>query len=64
MPDLDGDISNMENCQKSGNMKDSPEKAKDLLDSLTSIDKPNSNVLKPKKTGNSIRKQKSKAQAL
>lgn len=56
-------MSNLENCQKSGNMQEGELRAKDLLASKASGKKGEKQILKAKKTGNSIRKTKSKAQA-
>ena len=55
-------MSNLENCQKSGNMMDSEKKNKDLLGSKASKAKSEKPSLKAKKTGNSIKKTKSKVQ--
>ena len=55
-------MSNLENCQKSGNMKDSEKKNKDLLGSKASKVKSEKPSLKAKKTANSIKKTKSKVQ--
>jgi hypothetical protein len=61
-PECDGEMSNLENCQKSGNMMDSEKKNKDLLGSKASKVKSEKPTLKSKKTANSIKKTKSKVQ--
>ena len=55
-------MSNLENCQKSGNMMDSEKKNKDPFESKVSKAKSEKPSLKAKKTGNSIKKTKSKVQ--
>lgn len=53
---------NNENCHLSGNMEESSNKTKDLTDSKASSKKAIKTRQLPKKTGNSIKKIKSKAQ--